>query len=127
MNNLIDKAYKYAIVGVSEDKGKWGRKLFDKMTMLGFEVYPVNPKYEKIDNFTCYPSLDQISAEIDVLIVVVPPVVGVEVVKKAVELGIAKVWMQPGSESDEAIKLCNQHGIEFVTACFVVDGLKTNW
>jgi uncharacterized protein len=127
MNNLIDKAYNYAIVGVSEDRDKWGRKLFDKMTELGFKTYPVNPKYEMIGNFTCYPSLNQIPEKIDVLIVVVPPVVGVEAVKKAVELGIPKVWMQPGSESDEAIALCRENNLEYVIACFVVDGLRTNW
>lgn len=127
MDNLINKSYKYAIVGVSEDKEKWGRKLFDKMLALGFRVFPVNPKYNQIDENKCYPSLDEVPEKVDVLVLVVPPMVGVEAVKKAVKLNIPKVWMQPGSESEEAIQICNENNVEYTIACFVVDGLKTNW
>ena len=33
------------------------------------------------------------------------------VVKEANEIGVKNVWMQQGSESDEAIKYCKENGI----------------
>ena len=44
----------------------------------------------------------------------VPPQVTEEIVKICKELGITKVWMQPGSESDTAIKFCEDNDIEVV-------------
>jgi uncharacterized protein len=127
MDNLINKSYKYAIVGVSEDKGKWGRKLFDRMSELGFEVYPVNPKYPVIGEDKCYSKIADIPFQIDVLVCVVPPVVTENYVQEAGLLGIPKVWMQPGSESERAMEICKEFNIECVVACFVVDGLHTTW
>ena len=61
----------------------------------------------------------------DVVITVVPPKVTEKVVETCRELGIRRVWMQPGSESLDAIKSCKRNRIECMhDACFVVDGLK---
>jgi len=127
MENLINKHFHYAIVGVSEDKEKWGRKLYDNMKQLGYKVTPVNPKYIEISGDRCYGLLKDISEPIDVLVTVVPPHVTERYVQEAINLEINKVWMQPGSESDTAIKLCKDNNIEPIVACFIVDGLKTHW
>jgi predicted CoA-binding protein len=37
------------------------------------------------------------------------------VVREAAEVGIPRVWMQQGSESEEAIRLCEENGISVVS------------
>jgi|GEM_PF-3253084 len=46
--------------------------------------------------------------------VVVPPEVTEQMVGTCRKLEITKVWMQPGSESEKAIKFCEENGINIV-------------
>jgi len=125
MKKFLDKNNIIAVVGASPNKEKWGWKIFTKLRESGFKVYPVNPKHEKIDNARCYPDLKSLPKKPDVVITIVPPHITEKVVEQCKKLGIEMVWMQPGSESEEAIKFCRENGIEVVyNACFVVDGLK---
>jgi predicted CoA-binding protein len=42
-------------------------------------------------------------------------------VRQAHDLGLKRIWMQPGAESQEAIAFCREHGIEVVYhACAMV-------
>ena len=47
-----------AVVGASEKIGP-GRQVLENLDQLGYqgEIYPVNPRYEKILGMPCYPSL----------------------------------------------------------------------
>ncbi|MEM3055472.1 MAG: CoA-binding protein, partial [Candidatus Bathyarchaeia archaeon] len=58
--------------------------------------------------------LDVLPAKPDVVDVVVPPKITEQIVETCKKLGITKVWMQPGSESELAIKFCEENGIEVV-------------
>jgi len=62
----------------------------------------------------CYPSLEALPVKPDVVNVVVPPIVTEAVVKVCKKLGVKKVWMQPGSESEAAINFCRKNGIEVI-------------
>jgi hypothetical protein len=60
--------------------------------------------------------------KLDVVDVVVPPKVTDAVVKTCKKLGIRKVWMQPGSESEAAISFCREKGIDVVHGvCVMVE------
>ena len=50
----------------------------------------------------------------DVVDFVVPPRVTEQVVEPCKILGTTKLWMQPGSESETAIKFCDENGINVV-------------
>ncbi len=122
--SFLDKRNVVAVVGATINKQKFGYKVYKVVRESGFKVYPVNPKYDKIDGDRCYASLKEIPERPDVVITVVPPKVTEKVVRQCKELGISKVWMQPGSESEDAISYCERNGIKVVHhACFVVDGL----
>jgi predicted CoA-binding protein len=59
----------------------------------------------------CYPSLENLPVKPNVVDVVVPPKVTEHTVEICKKLGIMKVWMQPGSESEKAIKFCEKNNI----------------
>lgn len=122
---FLDKQNKIAVVGVSHNPQKWGWKIYWGLKSAGFEVYAVNPKYSVIGQDACFPSLDALPGKADVVITVIPPAETEKVVRKCKELGIDNVWMQPGSESEEAITFCENNSIRVIyNACFVVDGLQ---
>ncbi|MEW9677839.1 acetate--CoA ligase family protein [Lentibacillus sp. L22] len=62
-----------AIVGVSKDFTSISGKPLKNLIRHRFkgEIYPVNPKYDEIEGFTCYSSLLDIPGEVDVALIAV--------------------------------------------------------
>ena len=104
----------FAVVGASRDPEKYGYRVYRDLKEAGYRVYPVNPNADEILGDKCYPNLRELPVIPDVVNTVVPPRVTEKIVKTCKDLGIKKVWMQPGSESEEAIKFCEENGIEVI-------------
>lgn len=125
VEEFLKKENTIAVVGVSANPEKWGYKIYKALERVFRKVYAVNPRHAKISGERCYPNLKSLPEKPDVVVTVVPPKVTEEIVRVAKELGIRKVWMQPGSESRKAVDFCRKNGIECVhSSCFVMDGLK---
>ena len=111
----------WAVVGVSQDPTKYGARIFRTLRDAGYTVYPVNPKGGELDGSPVYASLADLPAKPDVVDLVVPPTVTEQLVVTAHELGLDRIWMQPGSESDKAIEFCQEHGMQVVYgACAMI-------
>jgi predicted CoA-binding protein len=122
---FLTKKNVFAVVGASRDPRKYGYQVYKDLKNAGYEVYPVNPKAQEILGDKCYPSLENLSIKPDVVDVVVPPEVTEQVVETCKKLGIKKVWMQPGSESGDAIKFCEENGIQIVHGmCVMIERAK---
>jgi predicted CoA-binding protein len=111
---FLSKKNVYAVVGASRDPKKYGHQVYKDLKNAGYEVYAVNPNADEVLGDNCYPNLESLPVKPNVVNVVVPPKVTEDVVKTCKKLGIRKVWMQPGSESEKAIKFCEQNGIDVV-------------
>jgi predicted CoA-binding protein len=64
---------------------------------------------------TCYPDLISLPEKVDAVVINVPPVQTEKVVREAKEVGINKVWLQQGSQSEDAVKFCEENGIDCVS------------
>ena len=116
----------WAIVGASHDPAKFGNKIVRDLHNAGYIVYPVNPKGGEIEGVKVYPSLADLPEEPDVVDIVVPPAVTEKVVRQVKALGLPRVWMQPGSESEDAVRFCEENGIAVVhDACAMIS--KRTW
>ena len=125
MKDFLQKKNVFAVVGVSRDKTKYGNKVFHELVNNGYEVYPVNPNAVEIDGFKCYPDLKSLPKKPDVVNIVVPPTITEKVVKEAFELGIKRIWMQPGSESKKAIDFCKRNKMEVLSGVCVIISLAS--
>jgi len=103
-----------ALAGVSRSGKKFGNKVLKDLTGKGYEIFPIHPEADSIDGVRCYPSLEELPSEVGGLVLVVPPQQTDRLVREACQAGIKKVWMQPGAESDDAIRYCNEQGIDVV-------------
>lgn len=54
---------------------------------------------------------------VDVLDLCIAPAVGLGIVREANELGIRKVFIQPGAGSDEIVEYCKANGMEVHQGC----------
>jgi uncharacterized protein len=93
-----------AVVGVSANRSKYGNIAFRSLKARGYTVFAVNPNARTVEGSPCYPDLKSLPAPADAVLLVVPPIRTEVVVQEAVELGIRHFWMQPGAESEEAIR-----------------------
>lgn len=119
---FLNKKNVFAVVGASRDPKKYGHQVYKDLRKAGYRVYPVNPNADEILGDRCYPSIEDLPVKPDVVDIVVPPKITERVVKTCRKLGIRKVWMQPGSESEAAIKFCEENGMDIVHGvCVMVE------
>ena len=116
----------WAVVGASQDRRKFGNRVYRSLRDSGYAVYPVNPRGGELEGAKVYPSLADLPQTPEVIDLVVPPSVTEKVVKEARELGLTRIWMQPGAESEMAIQYCQEHAMEVIyDACAMVH--KQQW
>ena len=124
MSQFISEFPKYrtwAVIGVSDDRSKYGNKIFRDLRDAGYTVYAVHPKNTLVEGAQCYPSVKDLPTVPDVVDVVVPPAAGLKVVEDCLAAGIKRIWFQPGSESEEAIAAAQAGGMEVVfDACIMI-------
>lgn len=100
-----------AVVGVSRKSSKFGNVIYKELKKKGFNVYGVNSNMENIEGDKCYKNLHELEGKVDGIVNVVSKDQTSDIAKEANEIGIKNFWMQQGSESDEAIKYCQENGI----------------
>lgn len=108
-----------AVVGASDGHDSFGRTIVHELHRHGHEVVPVNPHVEQVDGLECRPSLAEVPGGVDGVVVAVPATAAVGVVQECIDLGIEHVWLfkgigGPGALSDEAVALCEAHGIDVI-------------
>ena len=103
-----------AVVGLSAD---WSRPSYFAAKYLldhGFEIIPVNPKYEEILGQKCYPDLQSIPGPVDI-VDLFQKVERVPVfVDQAIAIEAKLVWMQLGIVHEEAAQKARDAGLEVV-------------
>ncbi len=101
-----------AVAGVSRTGKAFGNAVANELSAKGYTIYAVNPNTDTVPGRACYRSLRDLPAPVGGLIAVVPPAQTEQLVREAHEIGIARVWMQQGAESQEAIRYCKEHAME---------------
>ncbi len=116
----------WAVVGASKDPAKYGNQIFRDLRAAGYTVYGVNPRGGEIEGQKLHPTLSDLPEKPAVVDIVVPPTVTEEIVHQCTQLGLKRVWMQPGSESETAIRFCQEHSIRVVhSVCAMIE--KRQW
>ena len=63
-----------ALVGATEDLGRFAGRVLMRMTGFGYEgrIYPVNPRFDTVGGRTCYPTVSDLPEPVDHVGIVVP-------------------------------------------------------
>jgi len=116
---------RFAVVGSFRDETKYAFKIMKDLLAKGYEVYPVNPNMSRVDGRVCYKSISDIPVDIDVADIVTPPSVTEKILEKCLQKGIRRVWLQPGAESEKAIKFCKENNIKVLhSICVMLESQK---
>ncbi len=84
-----------ALIGASGNPNKGGFSILNNL-VRGFKgpIYPVNPKYEEIENLKCYQSVSDVPDPVDLAIVFVPAEATMLAVRDCAARGIPGVMIQ---------------------------------
>lgn len=122
-----------AVVGASADSRNFGTTIYQELKGRGYDVVAVNPNAETVDGDPCYADIGTLPSEIEGAIVMVPRDKAAEIVRQCVANGVPRIWLfkgigGTGSVSDEAVQLCQEHGIDVVAgACPMMFLEPTGW
>jgi len=107
-----------AIAGASAKKDNFGRSLMKELSKSGVQVHPVNPGYDEIDGVACVGSVKELPANVESVILAVPPALTEEIVQQCIGTAVKRVWMIKGvgrgAYSEKAHQLCRENDIEVV-------------
>lgn len=104
-----------AVVGMSKNEGKPAHFVPKYLIEHGYNVIPVNPTITEVLGRKSYPSIADISEDVDVVDVFRRsedvPVVVMDAMKKK---GIKVIWMQEGIYNEEAERKAKENGMDVV-------------
>lgn len=109
-----------AVAGVSRegDSSHGGNVIYTRLRDRGYEVFPVNPKAERVEGNRCYPDLASIPGGVDAVVIATPPGASAAVMQQCIDLGVTDVWVHrsfgSGSASEEATSLGRNNGITVI-------------
>ena len=112
----------FAVIGASSNRSKYGNKILRCYLQNHKTVYPVNPNEQMIEHLQVIHSIADLPDEVKSISIITPPSITERIVTEAIEKGIQNIWMQPGAESDNAIKNCLDHHINLIATgpCILV-------
>lgn len=113
----------YAVAGASNDRTKYGNRVLRAYQRLKWKVYPINPREPEVEGLKAYPTLASLPEPPRGVSIITPPSITERIVAEAADAGARFVWMQPGAESPEAIRIAQERGLEVIAdgTCFLVE------
>jgi acetyltransferase len=115
-----------AIIGASNSPGKVGHDIFANILQGGFQgtLYPVNPKARSILSVKTFPTINAISDNVDLSIIILPPRACLAAVEESIEKGVKGIvivsagFREVGGEGLEIenriVSLCKEAGVRLV-------------
>ncbi len=87
---------KIAVVGLSDNPERPSFKVAKYLEENGFEIIPVNPSIDSWMGHKSFPDLPSVLQKVDVVDIFRKSEAVPEIVKQAIAIGAAAVWMQEG-------------------------------
>lgn len=118
-------AKRIAVVGLSDDPGRASYGVSSYMLQHGYDIIPVNPRCREVFGRKAYGSLAEVEGPIDVVNVFRRSERCAGVVEEAIAAGAKGVWVQLGIRSEEARRIAEDAGIDYVeNRCIMVDHMR---
>jgi len=119
---VLERSKVVAVVGMSRYPHKEAARVPAQMQMAGYRVIPVNPHADVLLGEKVYRKLEDIPEPVDLVNVFRPSKEAPEVVRQAVAIGAKAVWLQLGISSEEAKRIAEEAGLDYVeNRCIAVE------
>jgi predicted CoA-binding protein len=111
---ILQSARTVAVVGLSGKRYRPSYGVAEYLKREGYRVVPVNPEETEVLGEKCYPDLDSVPGEIDVVDVFRRSEFVPEIVEAAIRKGAKVIWMQEGVIHEEAARRAREAGLTVI-------------
>ena len=103
-----------AIVGLSSNPARPSYGVAEYLINAGYEIFPVNPEEQEVLGFKCYPDLQAIPVDIDLVDVFRQSDAVLSIARSAVAINAKGLWLQLGVYHAAALSMAQQAGLACV-------------
>ncbi|HIJ79025.1 MAG: CoA-binding protein [Desulfobulbaceae bacterium] len=122
IQRILTDARTIAVVGLSPKENRPSNMVARYLLEAGFRVIPVNPGQTEILGQTCYPNLEAIPEQVDLVDIFRRSEDVLPVVAEAIRIKAKAVWMQQGIFNEAAAQLARDAGLAVVMdRCLKID------
>ncbi len=114
VRRILSENKTLAVVGLSANESRPSFFAAKYMQDHGYRVIPVNPRYDEVLGEKCYPDLESIPDPVDIVDVFQRSEVVLPIAQSAVSIGAKVLWLQLTVMNDDARKLAQENGLDFV-------------
>ena len=111
---------KVAVLGVSDNPGRYAYLAVQRLRAQGHEVIGVNPRLPDLDDVYVVASLAEVPSDVDTLTVYLAPANSAPLADELCNLPVRRVIFNPGSESPMLAKRLAGRGVKVLEACTLV-------
>ena len=130
LKNILEDTKSIAVVGASSKTYRDSYKVIAALIKHGYIVYPVNPNEvgNKILGLECFPDLNSIKEEIDMVDIFRSKDAVLEITNESINIGAKIRWMQLDIIHMEAAELAKKNGLKVVmNRCPKIELEKPYW
>ncbi len=130
LKNILEDTKSIAVVGASAKPYRDSYKVIAALIKHGYIVYPVNPNEvgNKILGLECFPDLNSIKEEIDMVDIFRSKDAVLEITNESINIGAKIIWMQLDIIHMEAAELAKKNGLSVVmNRCPKIELEKPYW
>ena len=109
-----------AVIGASNDRGKFGNKALRAFRSQGYTAIPINPHESLVEGERAYASVLDYPGPIDEATLYVQPEIGVSVMDEIAAKQIGTVWLNPGADAPEVVARARTLGLSPRVACSII-------
>src|SRR5947199_1974924 len=113
-SEILEGAQTIAVVGASRDPSKAGGSVPEGLQRRGFRVIPINPYADTLFGERVYRSILEVPEKIDIVDVFRPAADAPAIARQAAAVGARALWLQLDIRSDEARRIAEAAGLEYV-------------
>jgi len=114
LRRILTENKTIAVVGLSANESRPSFFAAKYMLDHGYNIIPVNPRYQEVLGQTCYPDLESIPGQVDIVDVFQRPDRVLAISQSAIDIKARVLWMQLGVINAEAAELAATAGLDVV-------------
>ena len=114
VRKILESTKTIAVVGLSNKPDRDSHEIAGYLQEAGYRIIPVNPTIQETLGEKAYKSLGDVPQRIDVVQIFRRPEEVPAIVDDAIAIGAKVVWMQPGTENEEAAQRAEAAGLKAV-------------
>jgi predicted CoA-binding protein len=119
---LMQTTHRIAVVGLSNNPARPSYRVAEYLISAGYDVVPVNPGLREVLGRVCYPNLQAIEGQVDMVDVFRRSEEVAQITDDAIAIGAKSLWLQLGVIDEDSADRAAAAGLAVVMdRCIKID------